>query len=189
MTRDNAVYFGIGAVAGSAVTALFFLFKEGVIFVGDGETPTHETAQVVEREDSEMPISFKDTLTTTPAYVAYNDILHQQGYKAEEIKTDSEIYMVPEEEYFEVGRSGMFDMTALTLYSDGIVADAVTDEALSPGELASVLGTSTTVDYLKRMLNNGADILYFRNERLHTQYEVNADERTYLEVTGQVSYG
>lgn len=184
MTRENAVYFGIGAVAGGAVTALFFLFKEGFIFVGDGDPSTQDETPTDGQNDSEKPISFKDTPAQEPSsLVAYHNILHEQGYQAEEIPTDAEVHMVSEEEYFEVGRLGTFDMTALTLYSDDVVANAVTDEVITPGDLASVIGASNTIERLRRMFDNGADILYFRNERLHAQYEMNADERTYLEVT------
>lgn len=188
MTRSNAVWFGIGVVAGGVATALFFLIKEGLIYVGEG-TPYLDVSPNDDVEDSEAPIPFKDIPRSEAEHVAYNNIVSALGYTTNEVQTGDLVKTISEEDYFEAGRAGEFDMSSLTLYRDGVVADSVSDRVFPSEELASALGSYGNVQELRRSFDNGADILYFRNGRLMTQYEISFDNRTYEEVTGQVSYG
>ena len=184
MGRSKALYLGIGAVAGSAVTALFFLFKEGVIFAGEGPAPSSREDKPVQNDvDSDNPIPFKDASADArePDIIAYNDILHKQNYKSEEVSTDGGIYEITEAMYFE---QGGYDMKSLTLYSDGVIADSTSDEILDSGDIAHVFGSLHTVEKISNALNHGVDILYIRNEGLFTQYEISSDDRTYSEVVG-----
>lgn len=184
MTRSNAAWFGIGAVAGSAVTALFFLFKEGIIFVGDDAAPVRKDAspeaEHFESSDSTKPISFKDAQPTDKSnQIAYHKILQKENYA----KEDDVVSLISEDEYFEGGRDGTYDMTTLTLYSDGIIADSVTDRVMAPEDVAGALGPFADVRTLYKHFAY-MDILFLRNEQLRTEYEVSVDSRTYKEVTG-----
>ena len=193
MARSNAAYFGIGAVAGSAVTALFFLFKEGLMFVGDGISPAlddtsekHETTN----DSEERPVPFKDVKAGAPTeLVAYHNMLHENEYKTEVPEIGSAVLVISEEDYFEGGRDGTYDMQALTLYFDGVLADSSSDRVMDASDQASILGPRFDTDFLLKEFKKGVDILYIRNERLLTQYEISYDDRMYEEVTGQVAYG
>lgn len=191
MTRENAIFFGIGAVTGGAVTALFFLIKEGIMFVGEGSNTYYDETSTDTDEDSdseEPPVSFKDTpVVDESVRIAYNEILKNSGYHAENGQHD-DVCICSEEEYFDGANSGVFDLVTLTLYSDGVLANTITDMVLSYGDVASILG-SYTVGEIKRRFDANEDVLYFRNMRLHTQYEIYYDTRTYEEVTGAVAYG
>ena len=74
-------------------------------------------------------------------------------------------------------------MTTLTLYSDGIIADSVTDRVMAPEDVAGALGPFADVRTLYKHFAY-MDILFLRNEQLRTEYEVSVDSRTYKEVTG-----
>ena len=187
MMRSNAAYFGLGVVAGSAVTALFFLFKEGVIFVGDGG-PSHAEDAPAEEEaikhGPESSIPLKDAPATNASeQVAYHHILKERGYKAE-----SDVRAISEEEWFEGGRDGLYNMLSLTLYSDGVVANSVTDTIMTREEFEGAMASAMSIDAMRAAFLAGRDLLYFRNERIRTQYEVSFDDRTYETVTGQVRY-
>ena len=189
MTRSNAVWFGIGAVAGGVATALFFLIKEGFIYVGEGAPYREDLPEEDGYSDSEAPIPFKDAPKPEAERVAYDRVISTLGYKADEVEADDAVSVISEEDYFEAGRDGSFDMTALTLYGDGVVADAVTDKVLQPEDLASALGSHGNAQELRRSFDSGKDILYFQNGRLFSMYEISFDSRTYEEVTGEVNYG
>lgn len=188
MARAKAAYFGMGFVAGCAATALFFLFKEGLIFVGDGGSVTiHDEVAVDKHEDSE-PIPFKDTPKAEPSeHVAYNAIVTGLGYQAEERAPVAEApYRISSDDYYD--EYSEYESTELTLYGDEVVADSVTDNVLSPEDLASALGSNWTKAELRRSLELGPDVLCIRNERLSTQYEITFNDKTYEEVTGQLPY-
>ena len=176
MTRDNAAYFGIGVVAGSAVTALLFLIKEGFIFVGEDAPIQRETNLPEEITiDSEKPVAFKDVQPTTVETIAYNDIVKSYNGKEEPpMQKDMGVYTITEDEFFE--SLGIFDIRYVTLYSDGVIVNTLTGIQLEQDDVATALGSLYTPETLKRMFDKGADTVYIRNEHLFTQYEITYDD-------------
>lgn len=188
--RKTSLYFGLGAVAGSAVTALFFLFKEGLVWAGEGEqivtTPTEVQTNIPEKEDSEKPIVLHPE-AADPHRVNYSKLV--EPYRSETMNQPvkparSDIYSASEEDFYHAARSQEYDVKALTVYlEDKIVADSVTDRIFTPVELPEILG-SYNLDYLLKWFESH-EVLYICNEPLHTQYEITFDDRSYKEVTGR----
>lgn len=198
MDSKNALYFLGGTVFGVAGTLAFlWLWEER----GETEHISDEPAKAETAEPKPQKgvdkSSLDDTSFEPPEKVDYSTIVTKLYSNNEEL-LDVEFSVdkngnivddpmrIPDSKFRLLEDDG-YDVKSLTLYSDGILADSVSDEVMSESDAFAALGPNYTARKLQRIfsLEDGLDELYIRNNRLYTLYEVTIDDRTYKEVTGR----
>lgn len=187
MTEKNLLYFCGGVVLGVAGTLSFLWFWED-------ERENVDIPEAVEvSEPLHQPVD-KSTLdvsqNTESHSINYNDIVTAlYGSKKDETLAPPEDGPKRIQNADELVENGHYDMRELTLYSDGILADSITDEIMSESDAFVALGPNYTPRELPRIFAIGRDSFYdticIRNDALYTVYEISQDERTYKEVVGR----
>lgn len=162
----------------------------------------------VESESNEPDISEEPVNRVSPAdkstldntnfdagpKVNYN-IITERLYGNDNIETppdeQTDIKRIEEEEFNNLSSAGNYDLKSYTLYSDDILADSTSDDIISESDAFVALGPNYTSKKLRRIFSlasDGSDVLdviFIRNDRLYTLYEIMVDDRTYREVTGR----
>lgn len=187
MTEKNLLYFCGGVVLGVAGTLSFLWFWED-------ERENVDIPETVEvSEHLHQPVD-KSTLDVSQNnernIVNYNDIVTTlYAPKKDESLTPPEDGPKRIQNADELVENGHYDMRELTLYSDGLLADSITDEIMSESDAFVALGPNYTPRELQRIFAIGmepfCDTICIRNDALYTVYEITQDERTYKEVVGR----
>lgn len=198
MDSKNALYFCGGTVLGVLGTLAFLWFWE------EREETEHISDEPVQpREQEPAPqkgidkSSLDDTSFEPVKKIDYSTIV-KELYSDEDKPSETESTTdengkpiddptrISDLKFQELSEDG-YDVKTLTLYSDGILADSVSDEVMSESDAFAALGPNYTARKLQRIfsIENEVEDLFIRNDRLYTLYEVTIDDRTYKEVTGR----
>lgn len=199
MDSKNALYFLGGTVLGVAGTLAFLWFweeREETEHISDEPMQTGAEPKPQKGVDKS---SLDDASFEPPEKVDYSTVVTKL-YSDNEEAIDFEMTVdangnyvedpirISDGKFQELVDDG-YDVKSLTLYSDGILADSVSDETMSESDAFAALGPNYTARKLQRVFSLGADdsldVIFIRNNRLYTLYEVTIDDRTYKEVTGR----
>lgn len=189
MNSKNLLWFCGGMVLGSLGTIAFLWFwqeePEKTSYIPETEEPSEEPSQEIRPVDKS---TLDDIFEQEPA-VNYNAIVeHLYGDKEGIVSSTDDPKRITDADFQTLVYDGHYDTRELTLYSDGILANATTDEVMSESDAFVALGPNYTGDHLTRIFargaNNDLDQLFIRNDRLYTLYEITFDGRTYKEVVG-----
>lgn len=205
MGQKNTLYFCAGLTIGILGTLGFLWFYQ---------TPETEPKPEVKSDISEHPVELPtgpqlpkventpliiDGKSSIDDYVILADRIDYAKYIAisntlynvEEIEpqTPNDIRRVTEEQFEDGNIEGNYDICGLTLYGDGILADATNDDIMSDADAFTALGPNYTArklhELFERALDYSDDPIFIRNDKFFTQYEISYDRRTYKEVTGR----
>lgn len=187
MDGKNALYFCGGVVLGIAGTIAFQWFWEAP---EQTDIPEEQEETVApEKKPSTVDKSTLDAPFEAPKQVDYSSVVNGLYTTAEVVVDDNaDPRRITEQTFMELSSEGHYDTHELTLYSDGILADSVSDNVMSESDTFAALGPNFTARKLQRIFALGSDTdldaVFIRNDRLYTLYEVTIDDRTYKEVTG-----
>lgn len=186
--------FLAGAVVGSVATALFirqYEAENGKLVMTNAEVMNSKP------EDGKPILAERDSLSENPTpqkNVQYDKIIEDGGYSKKQPSVveaavsegHDEPYRITEDAYFDDNVDGIYDVKQLTFFSDGVLADGVSDERIDGPDMLSMLGPNYQEDFLRAYFQElSNDMLFIRNDRLFEQYEIVGDMRTYKEVTGR----
>lgn len=200
MDSKNALYFLGGTVLGVAGTIAFlWLWEERGEAEHISDEPEKAEAVETKQQKGVDKSSLDDTTFEPPEKVDYSTVVtklysNNEEFLDVEFSVDKNGSIVDDPmrisdgKFQELSDDG-YDVKSLTLYSDGILADSVSDETMSESDAFAALGPNYTASKLQRVFSLGADdgldVIFIRNNRLYTLYEVTIDDRTYKEVTGR----
>ena len=183
MESKNALYFCGGAVLGILGTVAFFYFWEEnkpEPQLDDGLDQQTQSTQNTTVTKSSLDMNY--TPPEKHNYTAYVNYLYSDSEDISEIDGHERI---DDAKFQELSSEGNYDTILLTLYSDGILANEVTDEIMSESDAFTALGPNYTIRKLSRIFElSDTETVFIRNDRLYSLYEINQDDRTYGEVTG-----
>ena len=190
MGQKNALYFCAGLAIGILGTLGFLWFyqepeKESI------DIPEERIAEVPQEpekkvEDTSSIDSYQPPVVSTMTdYAKIATTLYGSNVRVDEVvQKDIAPYRITEEEYEEGNENGQYELCGLTLYIDGTLANDITDDVLTEAEAFVELGPNYTAQQLKDIFERSPDdVLFIRNDKLFTQYEITYDIRTYREVT------
>lgn len=179
----NVFIFTIGAVTGSLVTWKFVKTKYEKIAQEEIDS-VKETLFERKRKEIEQLEDLKNELKSTIADdvnddgKSYEEVVTNEGYiadsdeKKEEESTVSEPYVIPPDEF---GGTFDYDNVCLTYYEgDNILAN----DWYEVYDIADTIG----LDALDSFGEWEDDVVYVRNDRLKSDYEVCRDLRKFSEV-------
>lgn len=192
MDAKNALYFCGGVVLGVAGTIAFLWFWDEDAVPNDIPEESVEIHEVEHKPKTVDKSTLDDATFDLDHKVDYSVIatnLYGNTESPGDVGTNmDDIRRITDAEFQSLASDGNYDTKSLTLYSDGILADSVSDEVMSESDAFAVLGPNFTERKLQRIFTLGErehlDVLFIRNDRLYTLYEVTTDDRTYKEVTG-----
>lgn len=117
-------------------------------------------------------------------YVDYNFVSKENCKKKEEKpsmnkKEFEPPYVIDENEFLtQESLDDRYMTVTLTLYSDGTLADDLDDEVIPSDR-------NVGEELMYSFLDSDKDVIYVRNEKRKTDYEIDKDEMTYFEATGK----
>lgn len=191
MDAKNALYFCGGVVLGVAGTIAFLWFWDEDAVQNDIPEEASVTIEPEPRPKTVDKSTLDDTSFDVDQRIDYNAIvtgLYNNDSTTDIPQNRDDIRRVSDSEFQSLSTEGNYDSKSLTLYSDGILADSISDEVMSESDAFAALGPNFTERKLQRIFtlekSENLDVIYVRNDRLYTLYEVTTDDRTYKEVTG-----
>lgn len=191
MDAKNALYFCGGVVLGVAGTIAFLWFWDEDAVQNDIPEEALVAIEPEPRPKTVDKSTLDDTLFDVDQRIDYNAIvtgLYNNDSTTDIPQNRDDIRRVSDSEFQSLSTEGNYDSKSLTLYSDGILADSISDEVMSESDAFAALGPNFTERKLQRIFtlekSENLDVIYVRNDRLYTLYEVTTDDRTYKEVTG-----
>ena len=191
MDAKNALYFCGGVVLGVAGTIAFLWFWDEDTVKNDIPEEASVAIEPEPRPKTVDKSTLDDTSFDVGQRIDYNAIvtgLYNSDSTTDIPQNRDDIRRVSDSEFQSLSTEGNYDIKSLTLYSDGILADSISDEVMSESDAFAALGPNFTERKLQRIFtlekNENLDAIYVRNDRLYTLYEVTTDDRTYKEVTG-----
>lgn len=176
---NRALYFVLGVGVGAA-GAYFYLKDKFERYAQEEIDSVKEAYHVTndklpdDPEEKTAAMSVADRIKQNNGYVDYStkverpvDPVHKPFSEEPEI--------ISEEDYGELDE---YEKVTLTYYSDGILADDLSDEIVDDAE--SKVGT----DYIGKIVDDGEDVVFVRNDIEKIDYEIVKSLQTYKEVTG-----
>lgn len=174
---NKALYFVLGVGVG-AVGAYFYLKDKFEQYaqeeIDSVKEAYHMKNEKLPEEPEEKAETVAERINKNNGYVDYStkierpeDPVHKPFSEEPEI--------ISEEEYGELDE---YEKVTLTYYSDGILADDLSDEIVDDAE--SKVGT----DYIRNIVDDGEDVVFVRNDIEKVDYEIIKSLQTYKEVTG-----
>lgn len=195
---SKGLYFVLGAACGAA-GAYFYLknkFEQYAqeeinsvkeTYKAEKEEKKHELVETDEELEEKVEIKhvkpdLKDLKKDMKDY-ARKSIKEYTDYSTKIEKPEDPVYqkfteepeIISEEDF---GEADGYDTITLMYYSDGILAEDISDEIVEDAE--GKVGT----DYIDEINKDGVDVVYVRNDIEKTDYEILKNLQTYKEVTG-----
>lgn len=192
MDAKNALYFCGGVALGVAGALSFLWFWEEREMTAENDIPKKQvTSEVTEHVPKTVDRSTLDGTSFDSAQrIEYNRVVDYLYNKdaADPQDSSEHIRRINDADFQALAADGNYDTKSLTLYSDGILADSISDEVMSESDAFTALGPNYTIRKLQRIFTQGAkeflEGMLIRNDRLYTLYEITYDVSTYKEVTG-----
>lgn len=178
---NKALYFLLGLGIGAAGSYFYLKSKferyaqEEIDSVKEMyKAQKTETEEPEEEESFEKVSSIAERIKKNNGYVDYStkverpaDPMHKPFSEEPEIITEDEF-----------GELDEYEKVTLSYYSDGILADDLSDEIVEDAE--SKVGK----DYITKLIDDEEDIVFVRNDIEKIYYEIVKNLQTYKEVTG-----
>lgn len=202
MTYKDVIIFGVGVAIGALGTWKFFKKKseeqissmENVLkhfgveneeeenkdYIFDEQSKKEEIASGVEKETSSIDMeNFKKSVEMTHynRYTSSSPEMVALAEKEHPTEEDpDEPYLIDQEDWEEV--TGSYDKVEVSIYDDGAIVNENIDDLLD----ADCIG----IKNLKLFLENdpNATVMYVRNKKLMTDYEVAKTYGRYTEIEG-----
>ena len=175
---NKALYFLLGVGVGAA--GAYFYIKDKFEQYAQEEIDSVKEAyhmnneKLPEETSLEMDETVAERIIKNNGYVNYSTKIERPADPVHKPFSE-EPEIISEEDYGELEE---YEKVTLTYYSDGILADDLSDEIVDDAE--SKVGT----DYIKNIVDDGEDVVFVRNDIEKTDYEIVKSLQTYKEVTG-----
>lgn len=191
---NKALYFVLGAACGAA-GAYFYLKKKFEQYAQEEIDSVKEMYKAEKKEEN--PVEEEMVEVNDPKPDLKDLKKDQKNYNRKSIKeytdytkfsgsTDKpedpihqpfteEPEIISEEEFGEIDE---YDTITLMYYSDGVLAEDISDEIVDNAD--EKVGT----DYVDVLMKDDKDVVYVRNEIDKVDYEICKNLQTYKEVTG-----
>ena len=193
MNISHVVSALAGAAIGSGVTFIFckkhfekIMDEEAAAFRAVLEEDNDEEAidipeEVEEYAEKDIEV-LKEVAEKAREKEDYNKIAskYQKGNEKEskgdkdekENEWVAKVYFITEEEF--ASEPDIYDSYCASFYSDGILADDIHDHQVEPEKIAHL--------DIREEFDNGAELLYIRDDDASAEYEIQYDERTFAQM-------
>lgn len=174
---NKALYFLLGVGVGAA--GAYFYLKDKFEQYAQEEIDSVKEAYYMKNEKlpeepKEEADSVAERIKRNNGYVDYSTKVERPADPAHKPFSE-EPEIISEEDFGELDE---YEKVTLTYYSDGILADDLSDEIVDDAE--SKVGT----DYISKIVDDGEDVVFVRNDIEKVDYEIVKSIQTYKEVTG-----
>lgn len=151
----------------------------------DAKYSEKKVSDTVTEEKVEINASLKETMMANKKNITdYANVIKKENYtvkqEEEEKMIDGEILIEPDN-YDDITGFGEapFDVVFATIYADGYLVDS-NDNII---DIDEQIGGVETLDHFGE--GDDPDLLHVRNNLYEIDYEIDKDDRTYVEVSGK----